>query len=465
MINKYTKNLFISSSPGLISIFLSFFSIPVYLQYLGYEEYGNYLILHILLSITMITNLNLGKIASVRIQKVISLETKKIIFTTLLFSLLSSTIITVLFFFIIKLLFYLFEIIFFENNIYFYLSLFLANIYVNLENLCKGKKFFKLCGLSNLIFYSLSISIPCFFLMYGSENYQNALELFKISFVFKIIGVLILIIFLFYKKLILIGKISEIILKDFMFYVKWQTLSSTYMQIFDFLDKYIIKLILGSANLSIYSIPQQIAGKLSIISDSLISVFLPRISSSKSKKTKYEILNSNFYGFFYLVGFPLLILIPFLDNLIFWWLGENTSPQIIYLFKIFMLVSFYVCTTHIITIYYDSTFQSKKNSEIDTIILILFLFGIIFSVYSNNLNYFAYTILFKSILSFILKVKFIEKFIINFKILFAQNILFLSSFFFQIIEFKFMYFLTCLLFSIILIRTAPVKLLKKEFFR
>ena len=98
MINKYTKNLFISSSPGLLSIFLSFFSIPVYLKYLGYEEYGNYLILHILLSITMITNLNLGKIASVRIQKVINYETKKIVFTTLLFSSISSALITILFF-------------------------------------------------------------------------------------------------------------------------------------------------------------------------------------------------------------------------------------------------------------------------------------------------------------------------------------------------------------------------------
>ena len=190
---------------------------------------------------------------------------------------------------------------------------------------------------------------------------------------------------------------------------------------------------------------------------------MPRISSSRSKKIKHEILNSNFYGFFYLIGFSLLILMPFLDKLIFWWLGESTNPQIIYLFKIFIIVSFFICITHIISIYYDSTFQSKKNSEIDTIILILFLFGIIFSVYSNNLNFFAYTVLFKSILSFILKIKFIKKYIINFKVLITQNILFLSSFYFQIIEIKFMYFLTCLLFLIILIKTAPFKLLKKEF--
>ena len=116
MINKYTKNLFISSSPGLLSILLSFFSIPVYLKYLGYEEYGNYLILHILLSITMITNLNLGKIASVRIQKVINYETKKIIFTTLLFSSISSALITI--FFISFSYYFIFEFIFFEEIVF-----------------------------------------------------------------------------------------------------------------------------------------------------------------------------------------------------------------------------------------------------------------------------------------------------------------------------------------------------------
>ena len=95
---------------------------------------------------------------------------------------------------------------------------------------------------------------------------------------------MILLIFLFYKNLINVKKISKIILDDFKNYSKWQTLSSMYMQIFDFLDKYIIKIILGASSLSIYSIPQQIAGKLSIISDALISVFLPKSSSQNQKK-------------------------------------------------------------------------------------------------------------------------------------------------------------------------------------
>ena len=48
-INKYSGNIIISILPGALSILLSFFSIPIYLKYLGLEQYGNYLILHIAL--------------------------------------------------------------------------------------------------------------------------------------------------------------------------------------------------------------------------------------------------------------------------------------------------------------------------------------------------------------------------------------------------------------------------------
>ena len=83
MINKYTINFFINTFPGLISIVLSFFSIPIYLRFLGYAEYGDYLMLHIFLTIAIITNFNLGKIASIRMQKVNHFQGKKIISTTI----------------------------------------------------------------------------------------------------------------------------------------------------------------------------------------------------------------------------------------------------------------------------------------------------------------------------------------------------------------------------------------------
>ena len=463
LINRYTINLLINSFPGFISIFLSFFSIPIYLKFLGYEEYGNYLILHIFLSITMITNLNLGKIASIRIQKVNFFQTKKIIFTTLLVSFLSSSIITLIIFCLLTFLFSFYEFRIFENNIFIYCALFITNVYVTLENLCKGKKFFKLTSLSNFVFYSLSISLPSFVLIFDITDYKTALDLFKISFFFKVLGILILAVFLLCKKLINFGSISKIIIQDFKYFAKWQTLSAIYMQIFDFLDKYIIKIILGSGALAIYSIPQQIAGKLSLVSDALISVFLPRISSKLNKNKKYQILNSNFYSFFYLLGFPIILSVPFLNDLTIWWLGESASIQIVHLFKIFTIASFYICITHIISTFYDTNFESKKNSLIDTIVLMFFLVGLVISLSSGNIYYFAYTILGKSIFSFILKLTFINHHIIKFKILILQNAIFISAFIFQMREDYYLYTISFLIFLILLMTTAPLALIKKEF--
>ena len=128
--------------------------------------------------------------------------------------------------------------------------------------------------------------MPALFILLDFNIYQDVATLFNISLCIKIFGILVILFTLIYKKYIEL-KFSPQILKDFLDYGKWQTLSSAYIQIFDFFDKYLIKIFLGAASLSTYSIPQQIAGKLSVISDGLISVFIPKISSSKNKKKNF----------------------------------------------------------------------------------------------------------------------------------------------------------------------------------
>ena len=102
--NKNLGNIIVSSSPGFISIFLSFFTIPIYLKYLGFEKYGDFLILHILLSVVMITNFNLGKIASIKIQKVAKKVKNSIISTTIATSIITSAFVCVFFYLIYLLL-------------------------------------------------------------------------------------------------------------------------------------------------------------------------------------------------------------------------------------------------------------------------------------------------------------------------------------------------------------------------
>ena len=75
----------------------------------------------------------------------------------------------------------------------------------------------------------------------------------------------------------------------------------------------------------------------------------------------------------------------------------------IYLFKIFLMISFYICITHIISTFLDTQNLSKKNSEIETFVLIFFIIGLIISVYYKNINFFAYTMLFRSLVTFFIK--------------------------------------------------------------
>ena len=464
-INIYSKNIIISSIPGFISIVLSFFSIPIYLNYLGLEKYGNFLILHIFLTIVMITNFNLGKIASIKMQKFSNNNRKSIISTTIFVSFIAS-------FFVSSALYivYLFAINHYSslvlyNDKLFFFALFISNIYVNLENICKGVRHYYLGSISNLIFYSFSLSMPAFFIISDSKIYGNIQTLFEISIFFKILSIFLLVIIFAYKKFFNSNILSELIIKDFILYSKWQTLSSTYVQIFDFFDKYLIKIFLGAANLTLYSIPQQIAGKLSILSDAIIAVFIPRISSRKKTKDILNIFNSNFYIFFYLIGISLIIINPFLDEIIKWWLGKNINLKIIYLFKIFLLVSFYICITHIISTFFDTQYKSKKNSQIETIILIFFIFGLVVSVYYKDINYFAYTILLRAMLTFVIKAIVVRKNLINFKMLIIQNLIFCLIFLFSILENYYLFYISSIIFITMSAINVPLSLIKKEFLK
>lgn len=464
-INIYSRNIIINLLPGLVSIILSFFSIPIYLNYLGLEQYGSFLILHMFLSITMITNLNLGKIASIKMQKISSKYNKSLISTTVFFSFLTSVILSLIFFVLYSLFVKFLHFSLIESEKLFFFALFISNIYVTLENLCKGKKLYFLSSLANLIFYSFSISIPAVFLTIKFGSVTNIESLFMISLYCKFFGVLILFLYFIYKKFFNLDFFYKSILQDFLLHAKWQTISSLYVQIFDFFDKYIIKIILGSASLALYSIPQQITGKLSILSDGLISVFIPRISSSKKNRDIFNIFNSNIYGFFYFIGLFLILLLPFFNNLLNWWLGNDVNQNFIYLFKIFVMISFYICITHIISTFLDTQLKSKKNYEIETFILILFIFGLIISAYKKEIDYFAYTLLFRALIGFILKAIFVKKYIINFNFLIIQNIIFCLIFYFSITENNYLFYSFSIIFLFLIIINFPVKIIKTEFLK
>ena len=57
-------------------------------------------------------------------------------------------------------------------------------------------------------------------------------------------------------------------------------------QIFEILDKYLIKIFIGPSALALYSIPYQLAGKITIFSKSISAVLLPEISRGNKLKEK-----------------------------------------------------------------------------------------------------------------------------------------------------------------------------------
>ena len=99
--NKDFNNVLVSSVPGILSIFLSFFSIPLFLNLLSPDYYANYLIQHFILSLGMVLNLNLGKFASIKIQRSNIIKRKEIIFTTIGSSLVLGAVLSAIVYYII----------------------------------------------------------------------------------------------------------------------------------------------------------------------------------------------------------------------------------------------------------------------------------------------------------------------------------------------------------------------------
>ena len=67
-LNNLIKKSTILSIPGLISILISLLSIPVHLNLAGPESYGNYIIFHFILLISINFNLGIGKSSTISIN-------------------------------------------------------------------------------------------------------------------------------------------------------------------------------------------------------------------------------------------------------------------------------------------------------------------------------------------------------------------------------------------------------------
>ena len=199
----------------------------------------------------------------------------------------------------------------------------------------QANKLFKCISLFNFIFYSLSLSVPSILLIFFNDLLLN--ELICISILIKVFCIILVITYSIFKKLIDKNKRNKILLKYLKKNSQWLTLNSFLVQLYEFLDKYLIKIFLGSSLLAIYSIPQQITGKLSILSKGFSTFLLPNLGNKKSEEFIHSVD-------FFLRYIPILIflVVPFYPFIFSIWLGDQYTSTIHDLAKIFSLVAIYL---------------------------------------------------------------------------------------------------------------------------
>ncbi len=382
------KNTSILSLPSILGIFVALVSIPIHLNISGKSDYGSYIFFHFIFSFGLLLNFGLNKIVVIELaqRKNISLVIKKSLF----FSFFTFCILVGL---------SLVSNLFFKNLNYLLtisIGIGITIIYITFEGILQGLKKFKFLSIGNFIFYTLSLNIPSISLLFIETDFTN---LIKISIIIKLISITLILINL--KKYFLTKENLNYNLKiKIRKYSKWYFLHNSNIQIYDFVDKYLINFFLGPIALAIYSIPYQLAGKITIFSKSIAAVLLPDISSGKEIKNFYYSLN--IYSF--IIPLLLLSIFPFLDEILIFWLKNEYSTQILNLTKVFLIISWISGISHILIAYFEGKKKIKFNTILEITLVIPFLICLILILVGfENLLYISLVLLIKEYLLFILR--------------------------------------------------------------
>jgi len=393
------KNSAILSIPGLISIFISLISIPIHLNYAGQESYGNYIIFHFILMISICLNFGIGKSATISINNHIN-ESKKISFQAIIYTTKIASlflIVSLIFIFINKL--FLNNYFYIYDFIYYLIVGFISTIFfITFEGILQGYRKFKSISVLNLFFFSLSFSVPSVLLIY--KNNLSLDDLILISIIIKFLATLIMFIIIKNSNLIKSGK-SLTLLKNLKKNSKWITLNSILIQFYDLFDKYLIKIFFGPIALASYSIPQQLTGKLTIISKSFSAFLLPDLSKSKIDNQNFEF---SLKIFIKIIPVLIFCLFPFFPTILEFWLGDSYSNEIFILTKIFSLSVILSCASHILITKFEAQKILSQNLKIEFLLMPVFLFFLFFlTINGFSLISISILILFKELILFFLR--------------------------------------------------------------
>ena len=198
------------------------------------------------------------------------------------------------------------------------------------------------------------------------------------------------------------------------------------IQFYDLFDKYLIKIFLGPIAVSTYTIPQQLTGKLSIISKSFSAFLLPNLS-----KNKIDNRGFNFSLDIFIKIIPLIIFtLPFISIYSQFLVRNSYSDTIHNLTKIFSLCAIFSCSSHLLITKFEASKTLSRNLKIEFLLMPLFLTSLY--LFTNNhysLLVISLLILFKRIYSFLFRLNLLKSEINNVKNYFFILLFFYLCFF------------------------------------
>ena len=444
-IHKLLINSSILSLPGILSILLSLTSIPIHLSIAGVENYGNYIIFHFVLIISSVLNLGIGKSIAVSInnhpKKNKEISYRGIKYT---FFVIFITLSILIIFFNLKQFTFISKLI--DNTLISYVlfGIVLTILYSSLEGIFQGNRMFKFLSFFNFIFFSLSLSLPSLMLLIYSELSLKNLIIFSIIIKFLTIALMFLIILL--NDLVSKSN-NEILFLNLKKNARWLTLNSILVHFYDLFDKYLIKIFLGPIAIATYSIPQQLTGKLSILSKGFSAYLLTNLSS---KKHDNEVFNYSLRIFLNIIPVLIFILFPLYEFFLNFWLNDQYSQEILLLTKIFSLCAIFSCASHILITKFEASKSLSRNLKIEFLFMPFFLYSLYFLTKGMfSLIEISFLILTKEVVLLFLRLNLLRKVIKNLFIHYIYVLFFLLTLYLSInFENLFYIFLLGLLISI-----------------
>ncbi len=445
-LNNLIKKSTILSIPGLISILISLLSIPVHLNLAGPESYGNYIIFHFILMLSINFNFGIGKSTAISINNYPK-ENRKISYKAIEYTKKISYFIFGIFCFAI-----LINHLFFNNsNLFEYLFyLFLGSIitifFLSIEGVLQGNRKFEIISLINLSFFSFSFSVPSLMLILNSN--LNLQQLIMISIFIKFVTVIVIFLTIYNKSYIEKSN-SNILYTNLKKNSKWITLNGILIQFYDLFDKYLIKFFLGATALATYSVPQQLTGKLSIISKSFSAYLLPDLSKKKINNNDFEFSLNLFLT---IIPIFIFILFPFYSSILEIWLRNSYNEEILILTKIFSLSVIFSCSSHILITKFEASKTLKKNLKIEFILMPIFLFSLFYLIQMKySLIMISFLILAKEYILFILRLNYLNNYLKKFKTYFLYSLILISLLLLSFLNMK-LFFVFLVIFFIIILR-------------